>query len=135
MADYYIKALNELAFWGALQTAGLAHKAYDPFDPDNIRPEELAPEAEWSPQGKWQWQAIDGVDLDVIGTMYTETGETLTSEEGVAYPETAAVDGFHANLRAVLTPEQQEALPLIDPPTTPQRRWAGDDVEFVGETE
>jgi hypothetical protein len=36
------------------------------------------------------------------------------------------IDGWHVNIKADLTSEQESALPLITAPTTPYRIWAGD---------
>jgi hypothetical protein len=58
--------------------------------------------------------------------MYRETGTMLTTEDGMEYPETEAMAGFHANLREDLTAEQEAALPTIAAPATPYRIWAGD---------
>jgi hypothetical protein len=64
--------------------------------------------------------------LDIIGTMYRETGNTLTDDEGNDYPETEAISGYHANLREELTAAQEAELPTVDAPATPYRKWAGD---------
>jgi hypothetical protein len=64
--------------------------------------------------------------LDIIGTMYRETGTMLTTDDGMEYPEMEALDGYHANLREELTDEQVALLPTIDAPTVPYRKWAGD---------
>jgi hypothetical protein len=36
------------------------------------------------------------------------------------------IDGWHVNIKADLTAEQEAALPLITAPTTPYRIWAGE---------
>ena len=64
--------------------------------------------------------------VDVVGTIQEPTGNTLTGDEGMEYPEMEAVDGYHANLREELTAEQEAALPTVTAPATPQRKWAGD---------
>jgi hypothetical protein len=64
--------------------------------------------------------------LDVIGPIYVKTGNTLTDPDGMEYPETQAVAGFHANLRETLTDAQVAALPTVSAPATPYRIWAGD---------
>ena len=123
---YYLKATDEAALWTALEAASLAHKEYDREDPLNSRPDDLDIEAEWAgPTGAYEWIA-DTPMLDIIGTMYRETGTMLTDGEGMDYPEMEAVDGYHANLREDLTDEQVALLPTIDAPTVPYRKWAGD---------
>ena len=68
--------------------------------------------------------------LDVIGLVHVETGNDITVEatdemEEHTYPETAPVDGWHANLLL-----HGEDLPselsgfVIDAPSNPVRRFA-----------
>ena len=126
MATYYLKATDEQALWTALEAADLAVKDYDPEDPLNSRPADLDMDAEWAgPSGAYEWRSLSNM-LDIIGTMYRETGTMLTTEDGMEYPEMEAVDGYHANLREELTAEQEAALPTVDAPATPYRKWAGD---------
>ena len=37
--------------------------------------------------------------MDLIGTVYNETGKMIKSDNGTEYPETEPVDGYHVNLR------------------------------------
>jgi hypothetical protein len=127
MATYYLKATDEQALWTALEAADLAVKDYDPEDPLNSRPADLAMDAEWDgPSGAYEWRSLSNM-LDIIGTMYRETGNMLTTEDGIEYPEMEPIDGYHANLREELTDEQVAALPTVDAPATPYRKWAGDE--------
>lgn len=125
MATYYLKATNEESLWTALEAAGLAEKAYDPEDENNQRPDNLSEDSEWSPSGSFVW--VKKVDfLDVIGVIRKQTGNTITGDD-YDYPETVEIDGYHANLRASLTAEQKNLLPIMSsPPRTPVRKWAGD---------
>jgi len=126
MATYYLKATDEQALWTALEAADLAVKDYDPEDPLNSRPADLDMEEEWAgPSGTYEWRSLSNM-LDIIGTMYRATGNMLTTDDGMEYPETEAIDGYHANLREELTAEQEAALPTVDAPATPYRKWAGD---------
>lgn len=124
MKTYYLKAADEQSLWEALEAAGLAHKEYDISDPLNQPPSEITDEA-WEPTGEYDW-VQDVAMLDVIGTMYSETGNMLTDAKGFEYPEMVAQDGYHANLRTDLTEAQLAALPTIPAPSTPLRIWAGD---------
>jgi hypothetical protein len=127
MATYYLKATDEQALWTALEAADLAVKDYDPEDPLNSRPADLDMDAEWDgPSGAYEWRSLSNM-LDIIGTMYRETGNMLTTDDGMEYPEIAPIDGFHANLREELTDEQVALLPTVDAPATPYRKWAGDE--------
>ena len=121
MQDYYLKTADEQSLWEALETAGLAKKEYDREDPLNVRPEDLEMDAEWSPTGAYEW-VFTGIALDVIGPIYEPTGNMLTDDEGIEYPEMVAVDGYHANL---IAEEGIEGLPEITAPDTPYRKWAG----------
>lgn len=66
------------------------------------------------------------VSIDFIGTICKPTGVTLTSEDGMEYPEMKALDGYHVNLRLTELPETlPDALaPYTVEPTTPSRVWA-----------
>lgn len=64
--------------------------------------------------------------VDYVGTVHRPTGAMITDDDGVEYPETAPVDGYHANVRGNLTPEQVALLPCIERPGSPQRIFAGD---------
>ena len=126
MATYYLKATDEQALWTALEAANLAVKDYDPEDPLNSRPDDLGMDEEWAgPTGAYEWRSLSNM-LDIIGTMYRETGNMLTTEDGMEYPETEAISGYHANLREVLTTAQESELPTVTAPATPYRKWAGD---------
>jgi hypothetical protein len=61
--------------------------------------------------------------LDVVGTIYKPTGETLTDAEGNEYPEMAPMDGFHVNLVTKSLPNELKDYVVI--PETPSRVFAG----------
>lgn len=107
--DYYLKATSEEAMWSALISAGVAKEVTD----DSVTR-----------------KVPVGVSLDVIGVIYRGTGimiEVNSPEMGTyTYEEQEPIEGFHANIRGELTPEQQAALPLINKPTAPVRIWFGD---------
>ena len=127
MATYYLKATDEQALWTALEAADLAVKDYDPEDEANQRPDDLDPETDWSPSGAYEWRSLEPM-LDIIGTIYVETGNMLTGEDDTEYPETEAVEGYHANLRTGLSAAQKAALPIMTKtPKNPVRKWAGDE--------
>lgn len=104
MQNYYLKFENQADLEAALIAAGLATS------------EIIGEETVFTPK----------VTLDVIGLIFKPTGKTLQTEDGLNYPEMKAVDGWHANLKADLTAEQELALPLIQSPVTPYRVWAGE---------
>jgi hypothetical protein len=63
--------------------------------------------------------------LDVIGVIYKETGVILTDEEGMEYPETTTMPGWHANLllHGENMPQSLNDF-VIGIPTNPIRRFA-----------
>jgi len=74
------------------------------------------------PLGSWITGSKDYA-LDVVGTIYKPTGETLIDAEGNEYPEMAPIDGFHVNLAVEVLPAELAAYVVI--PETPSRVFAG----------
>lgn len=107
MKNYYLKFIDHADLEDTLIAAGLA-EIQPIFGTEN------------------DTQFISNVTLDIIGLIYKPTGNTLTTEDGLQYPETLPIDGYHANLKAELTVDQEALLPLINKPTTPYRVWAGE---------
>jgi len=120
--NYYLKTNTKQEMWEALETANLAKREYDMTDANNIPPEDYDYEqGEFVKTGKYDWVAL--CELDIIGTIYQESGTMLTDDEGNEYPEMIAIDGFHANIK---TDKVVAGLPTIEAPTTPYRKWLGD---------
>ena len=66
--------------------------------------------------------------IDVVGIIHKPTGVMLTDADGNEYPEVAALDGWHINLRLVGEAKRADAEALVaytvDPtPVTPSRVW------------
>ena len=65
--------------------------------------------------------------IDVVGTLHEPTGNTLTDDDGMEYPEMQAMTGWHVNIR--LTGDAvREAVETLDTsygvtPDAPQRIW------------
>lgn len=95
MKDYFLRADTREQIDQALQAAGLLIEQNG----------ELIPTAA----------------IDYVGTIYRPTDQV--DDEGE--PIMAPVEGYHANVRATLTPEQEALLPIIDAPNNPQRIFAG----------
>lgn len=74
---------------------------------------------------------------DRIGTIYQETGVMLTDSDGVEYPETQAIDGYHVNIlpREMTT----ELEPFVVNPTNKRRQFKGRDdticLRFISKAE
>ena len=65
--------------------------------------------------------------IDVVGTIQEPTGVILTDSEGMEYPEMAAVDGWHVNVRLV-GDAMRETVEALDAtygvtPNSPSRVW------------
>ena len=67
--------------------------------------------------------------IDVVGVIHEPTGNMLTSDAGFEYPEVAALDGWHINIRILNDTNRADVEALsayfVDPePVTPSRVWA-----------
>ena len=65
--------------------------------------------------------------MDVVGTLHEPTGNTLTNDDGMEYPEMQAMDGWHVNIRLVgdAMRDVVEALDTLHgvTPEVPRRIW------------
>ncbi len=65
--------------------------------------------------------------IDVVGTLHEATGNTLTDDEGMEYPEMQAMTGWHVNIR--LTGDaMRDTIEALDTshgvtPEVPMRVW------------
>ena len=65
--------------------------------------------------------------MDVVGTLHEATGNTLTDDEGMEYPEMQAMTGWHVNIR--LTGDaMRDTVEALDTthgvtPEVPMRVW------------
>lgn len=109
MKNYYLKFVDQADLEDTLISADLA----------SIQPV-------FGTESDTQFIPSVAITLDVIGIIHKPTGKMLTTEDGLKYPETLPIDGYHANLKAELTEQQEALLPLIPAPTTPYRVWAGE---------
>ena len=104
MNYYYLKAVDEDTFWADMQALNLAELATDP-------------------EGEPQWRYTGPGSLNLVGTIYQPTGDTIVDAEGVEVPEMAPIPGYHAN---VASPTAVDFGPLAIPdPASPVRKWAG----------
>lgn len=77
-----------------------------------------------------EYVAVDGAwvtdshthSLDPIGVIYRPTGNILTDENGIEYPEMAAIAGYHVNFLGDLP---AVASAYIVTPLNPVRIFAG----------
>ena len=65
--------------------------------------------------------------FDIVGLIHEPTGNMLTDEEGMEYPEMAPIDGWHVNLRirGDYMRDEAEAIDAVSgvSPVTPHRTW------------
>tara|TARA_R110001632_G_scaffold23797_1_gene67163 strand:- start:315 stop:644 length:330 start_codon:yes stop_codon:yes gene_type:complete len=64
--------------------------------------------------------------IDVVGVLHEATGNTLT-DDGMEYPEVAALDGWHVNIR-LSSDAMRDAVEALDvsvgvTPDAPKRMW------------
>tara|TARA_B110000046_G_scaffold41271_1_gene45710 strand:- start:433 stop:819 length:387 start_codon:yes stop_codon:yes gene_type:complete len=64
--------------------------------------------------------------IDVVGVLHEPTGNTLT-DDGMEYPEMAALDGWHVNIR-LSSDAMRDAVEALDvsvgvTPDAPRRVW------------
>jgi hypothetical protein len=64
--------------------------------------------------------------IDVVGVLHEPTGNTLT-DDGMEYPEMAALDGWHVNIR-LSSETMRDAVEALDvshgvTPDAPRRVW------------
>jgi hypothetical protein len=115
----YLKAADEATFNQALVDAGWTEEITTPAEEEGGE--------ETTTTVNTCYTATHS--LDVIGVIYVETGNTLThtDEDGntFEYPETAPIDGYHANL-LLHGEEIPEALAdfVIEAPANPVRKFA-----------
>jgi hypothetical protein len=124
----YLKATDEATFTAALKTAGWAWDTEYRVDVDIETQEETVTEDILREAGMSAYTHTHS--LDIIGVIHAETGETITVEatddmEEHTYPETAPIDGWHANL-LLHGEELPEAFAdmVIQAPSNPVRRFA-----------
>ena len=65
--------------------------------------------------------------FDIVGLIHEPTGNMLTDDEGIEYPEMAPIPGWHVNLRirGDYMRAEAEAIDAADgvSPVTPHRTW------------
>lgn len=62
-----------------------------------------------------------GTSHVVLGTLYKETGNILTTDDGIEYAEKEAIEGYHVNVLGELPDVFTDYVIEVD---TPQVVWA-----------
>ena len=123
----YLKADDEAIFMTALKTANWAWDTEYQLDEDGNRVQVEDEDVVLKEAGIDAYTATHS--LDIIGVIHLETGNVIEVEgpdgEQHEVPETAPIDGWHANL-LLHGEELPDALSgfVIEAPTAPVRRFA-----------
>ena len=86
--DYFLKANNEQELMTKLAEVGAV--------------EQYEVRSEVGDEVQVKYHLTQGVNLDVIGTIYKPTGDMVKNAEGIEVPVMEQLEGFHANLRGNL---------------------------------
>jgi hypothetical protein len=123
MKDYRLKFSDETAWWSIADSFGWVEYEYEPQEEKVSEPgQELPPKVV---KRKWM-SATTNYDFDVIGAVFKPTGQTVTAPDGLfQYPEMAAVDGFHVNVRVRVGNLPDALRQNIIKPSNPVRTFAG----------
>lgn len=78
--------------------------------------EETQEPTEFQSQPKYQ-------NIDIIGPIFEETGETVTDSEGNESPVLEQIPGYHVNIRVVGSETSDDPEPFAVQPKTPLRVW------------
>jgi len=124
----YLKADDEATFTAALKTAGWAWDTKYRVEYNEETQEETITDEVIMEAGEEYYNTTHS--LDIIGEIHLPTGNNITVEatdemEEHTYPETAPIDGWHANL-LLHGEELPDALSgfVIEAPAEPVRRFA-----------
>ena len=131
--DFYIKLANEAAM-----PSVLSH--FYKQDTETTVDEETGEETTTNVGDPYLVSNSSDYAIDVVGTLHEATGNTLTDDEGMEYPEMQAMTGWHVNIRirgGILNKDAEDAeapdtlrdiVEAIDTshgvtPETPMRVW------------
>ena len=101
MSDFYLKLTNEAAMTTVLS-------------------------AFYGEEGEFVANTAD-YSIDAVGVLQEPTGNALTDDNGMEYPEIVALDGWHINIR-LLNEVMRGAVEALDvshgvTPDAPKRVW------------
>ena len=120
MTDYYLKLANEADMPSVLSS-------FYKQDTETTVDEETGEETTTNVGDPYLVPNTSDYAMDIIGTLHEPTGNTLTDDEGMEYPEMQAMTGWHVNIRLMgdAVRETVEALNTSHgvTPETPMRVW------------
>tara|TARA_R110002096_G_scaffold190548_2_gene371667 strand:+ start:146 stop:508 length:363 start_codon:yes stop_codon:yes gene_type:complete len=119
MNDFYIKLANEAAMPTVLS-------AFYKQDYSTIVDPETGVESTQIEGEPYFVSSTADYAIDVVGVLHEATGNTLT-EDAMEYPEMAALDGWHVNIR-LSSETMRDAVEALDvshgvTPDAPRRVW------------
>jgi hypothetical protein len=118
--DFYLKLANEASMATVLSS-------FYNQDTETTVDEETGEEITTNVGDTYLVPNTSDYSIDIVGTLHEPTGNTLTDEDGVEYPEMQAMTGWHVNIR--LTGDAvRETVEALDTsygvtPDAPQRIW------------
>lgn len=118
--DFYIRLANEDAMPTVLS-------AFYTQDTETTVDEETGEETTTNVGDPYLVSNTSDYAIDVVGTLHEPTGNTLTDDDGMEYPEMQAMTGWHVNIR-LMGDAVRETVEALDTthgvtPETPMRVW------------
>ena len=118
--DFYLKLTNEAAMTTILSD-------FYKQDTETTVDEETGEETTTNVGDPYLVSNTANYAIDVVGTLSEPTGNTLTDDNDMEYPEMQDVDGWHVNIR-LIGDEVREAVEALNEthgvtPSTPKRIW------------
>ena len=118
--DFYLKLANEDAM-----PSVLSH--FYTQDTETTVDEETGEETTTNVGDPYLVSNSSDYAIDIVGTLHEATGNTLTDDDGMEYPEMQAMTGWHVNIR-LMGDAVREAVEALDTthgvtPETPMRVW------------
>ena len=118
--DFYLKLANEAAMTTVLSD-------FYKQDTETTVDEETGEETTTNVGDPYLVSNTANYAIDVVGTLSEPTGNTLTDDNDMEYPEMQDVDGWHVNIR-LIGDEVREAVEALNEthgvtPSTPKRIW------------
>ena len=118
--DFYLKLTNEAAMTTILSD-------FYKQDTETTVDEETGEETTTNVGDPYLVSNTANYAIDVVGTLSEPTGNTLTDDNDMEYPEMQDLDGWHVNIR-LIGDEVREAVEALNEthgvtPSTPKRIW------------
>tara|TARA_Y100000389_G_scaffold191781_1_gene218473 strand:+ start:200 stop:589 length:390 start_codon:yes stop_codon:yes gene_type:complete len=118
--DFYLKLTNEAAMTTILSD-------FYKQDTETTVDEETGEETTTNVGDPYLVSNTSNYAIDIVGTLSEPTGNTLTDDNDMEYPEMQDLDGWHVNIR-LIGDEVREAVEALNEthgvtPSTPKRIW------------